>query len=171
MKKITPLFAIVLVITILINWTSAQDIDTGTYSQDIPNTGIRYFTDEDSNVRMWINIWGHVNRPGNYLVYSTTDVITVLAMAGGLKSGAAIDRIKLFREVPDKFGNQTYIINMDDFIETGERKYFPVVLPNDAFYVPQKVSSYILSNVGLLNTVMATINLYYLALIRQDQVR
>jgi len=141
------------------------------YSQDIPNTGTRYFTDEDSNVRMWINIWGHVNKPGNYLVYSTTDVITVLAMAGGLKTGAAIDRIKLFREVPDKFGNQTYLINMDNFIETGERKYFPVVLPNDAFYVPQKASSYILSNVGLVNTVMGALNLYYLAMIRQDQVK
>ena len=120
---------------------------------------------------MWINIWGHVNKPGNYLVYSTTDVITVLAMAGGLKSGAATDRIKLFREVPDKFGNQIYLINMADFIETGERKYFPVVLPNDAFYVPQKASSYILSNVGLINTVMSAINLYYLAMIRQEQVK
>ena len=171
MNKIIPHFSIGLIIIILFNWTSAQDIDTGTYSQDIPNTGSRYFTDEDSNVRMWINIWGHVNKPGNYLVYSTTDVLTILAMAGGLKSGAAVDRIKLFREFPDKFGNQVYLINMADFTETGERKYFPVVLPNDAFYVPQKPLSYILSNVGLFNTAMGALNLYYLAMIRQDQVK
>ena len=171
MKKITSSFSIFLIITILFNWTSAQDIVAGTYSNDIPNTGTRYFTDEDSNLRMWINIWGHVNKPGNYLVYSTTDVITVLAIAGGLKSGAAIDRIKLFREYPDKFGNQTYIINMKDFTDSGERKYLPMVLPNDAFYVPQKPSSYILSNVSLINTVMSAINLYYLAMIRQEQLK
>ena len=171
MKKTTPFFSLALILTILINWTIAQDLDTGTYSQDIPNTGTRYFTDEDSNVRMWINIWGHVNKPGNYLVYSTTDVITVLAMAGGLKSGAATNRIKLFREVPDKYGIQAYIINMDDFIEKGERKYFPMVLPNDAFYVPQRTSSYILSNVGLFNTAMSALNLYYLAMIRQEQLK
>ena len=171
MKNTRFYFSIILAVTYLLNGLSAQDIDTGTYSQDIPNTAVRYFTDEDSNVRMWINIWGHVNKPGNYLVYSTTDVITILTMAGGLKSGAAIDKIKLFREIPDKYGDQTYIINMEEFIKTGERQYFPVVLPNDAFYVPQKVSSYILSNVGLINTVMGALNLYYLAMIRQDQVK
>ena len=171
MKKTTSFFSIALIMTILFNWTTAQDLDTGTYSQDIPNSSQRYFTDEDSNVRMWINIWGHVNKPGNYLVYSTTDVITVLAMAGGLKSGAAIDRIKLFREIPDKYGNQTYIINMEDFTESGERKYFPVVLPNDAFFVPQKPSNFILSQIGLVNTVMSAINLYYLAMIRQEQLK
>lgn len=169
MQNIKKLFTVTLIMTILFNWIIAQDIDTGSYQQDIPNTGTRYFTDEDGNVRMWINIWGHVNKPGNYLVYNNTDVITVLAMAGGLRSGAAIDRIKLYRELPDMRGNLLYIINMKNFVESGDRKVFPNVLPNDAFYVPQRTSSYILSQVGLINTMMSAINLYYLALIRRDQ--
>lgn len=171
MQNIKKLFISTLIMTILFNWIIAQDIDTGSYQQDIPNTGTRYFTDEEGNVRMWVNIWGHVNKPGNYLVYNYTDVITILAMAGGLRSGAAIDRIKLYRELPDMHGNLLYIINMKDFVENGDRKVFPNVLPNDAFYVPQKTSSYILSKVGLVNTVMSAINLYYLAMIRQDQVK
>lgn len=169
MQNIKKLFTVTLIMTFLFNWIIAQDIDTGSYQQDIPNTGTRYFTDEDGNVRMWINIWGHVNKPGNYLVYNNTDVITVLAMAGGLRSGAAIDRIKLYRELPDMRGNLLYIINMQEFVESGDRKVFPSVLPNDAFYVPQRTSSYILSQVGLINTMMSAINLYYLALIRRDQ--
>lgn len=169
MQNKKKLFIIPLIMTILFNWIIAQDIDTGSYQQDIPNTGTRYFTDEDGNVRMWINIWGHVNKPGNYLVYNNTDVITVLAMAGGLRSGAAIDRIKLYRELPDMHGNLLYTINMKNFVESGDRKVFPNVLPNDAFYVPQRTSSYILSQVGLINTMMSAINLYYLALIRRDQ--
>lgn len=169
MQNIKKLFIIPLTMVILFNWIIAQDIDTGSYQQDIPNTGTRYFTDEDGNVRMWINIWGHVNKPGNYLVYNNTDVITVLAMAGGLRSGAAIDKIKLYRELPDLRGNLLYIINMKNFVESGDRKVFPNVLPNDAFYVPQRTSSYILSQVGLINTMMSAINLYYLALIRRDQ--
>lgn len=169
MQNIKKLFIITFIMTILFNWIIAQDIDTGSYQQDIPNTGTRYFTDEDGNVRMWINIWGHVNKPGNYLVYNNTDVITVLAMAGGLRSGAAIDRIKLYRELPDMRGNLLYIINMKNFVESGDRKVFPNVLPNDAFYVPQRTSSYILSQVGLINTVMNIINLYYLTLLRRDQ--
>lgn len=169
MQNIKKLFIIPLIMTILFNWIIAQDIDTGSYQQDIPNTGTRYFTDEDGNVRMWINIWGHVNKPGNYLVYNHTDVITVLAMAGGLRSGAALDRIKLYRELPDVHGNLLYIINMDEFVESGVRKVFPSVLPNDAFYVPQKTSSLILAKVGLVNTMMSIINLYYLSLLRRDQ--
>lgn len=169
MQNIKKLFTVTLIMTFLFNWIIAQDIDTGSYQQDIPNTGTRYFTDEDGNVRMWINIWGHVNKPGNYLVYNNTDVITVLAMAGGLRSGAAIDRIKLYRELPDMHGNLLYIINMKEFVESGDRKVFPDVLPNDAFYVPQKTSSYILSQVGLVNTMMNIINLYYLSLLRRDQ--
>lgn len=169
MQNIKKLFTVTLITTFLFNWIIAQDIDTGSYQQDIPNTGTRYFTDEDGNVRMWINIWGHVNKPGNYLVYNNTDVITVLAMAGGLRSGAAIDRIKLYRELPDMHGNLLYIINMKDFVESGDRKVFPNVLPNDAFYVPQRTSSYILSQVGLVNTMMNIINLYYLSLLRRDQ--
>ena len=43
MKKITPFFSIALIITILFNWTIAQDMDTGTYSQDIPNTSHTLF--------------------------------------------------------------------------------------------------------------------------------
>ena len=58
---------------------------------------------------------------------------------------------------------------MKNFVESGDRKVFPNVLPNDAFYVPQRTSSYILSQVGLINTMMSAINLYYLALIRRDQ--
>ena len=169
MRNTKYTLSIILIMIISFNWIIAQDIDTGSYQQNIPQTSTRYITDEDGQVRMWINIWGHVNKPGNYLVYNNTDVITILAMAGGLRSGAALNRIKLFRELPDAYGNKLYTINMKEFVESAERNVFPIVLPNDAFYVPEKTSSYILSKVGLLNTTMSAINLYYLAMLRRDQ--
>ena len=164
-KKISRIKILIYTILLLANVVAAQTVDPSNVSY----TGSRYLTDEDSNIRMWVNVWGQVNDPGNYLVFYDTDMITLLAMAGGVKEGANLKEIKVFREYPDNNGTTVYTVNMQEFYKTGERNLFLPVLPNDAYYVPQKTSAYLLSKIGILNTVMSGINLYYLALIRSAQ--
>ena len=167
MKNIRLIILFSVVTICFLNIVNAQDIESSIYTQDIPNNSTRYVTDNDGNLRMWINIWGHVNKPGNYLIHNNTDILTILAIAGGLRSGADLNKLKLYRELPDKQGNLKYTINMKEFIDTGSRKVFPEVLPNDAFYVPQTTSSYVLSNIRIVNTLLSTANLIYIFELRR----
>jgi len=129
----------------------------------------RYQPDEEGNIRMSVNIWGHIKFPGNYLVYDGIDVITLFSLAGGIKDGANLKKIKIYREFPDSFGQQAFNLNLDNFYDSGNRQFFPTVLPNDTYYIPQKTSSYLISQTGLINTLINTVNLALLAIIRSNQ--
>lgn len=121
----------------------------------------RYITGEDGIARMYVNVWGQVNKPGTHLVYDGMDIVTLLSIAGGPKQGAGLSKIKLVREFPDDDGKFVHYIDFRKFISTGDRSVLVKVLPNDTYVIPMKPSSYILSHVNLLNTFLAIMNLYY----------
>jgi len=126
----------------------------------VPKSGERYVTDEYGTIRMYVNVWGHVNRPGSYLVYDGIDLATLLSQSGGPKNGANYRKVMLFREQPDKKGNMVYEINLEDFIQTGNRTEFVEVLPNDTIIIKQEFISVIFSQASTLNTLMSMLNLY-----------
>ena len=129
----------------------------------------RYFTDEFGNILMNVNFWGHVNSPGRHVVYDGIDLATLLSMVGGPKTGANLKKVRLFRETEDDNGKLVYEINMENFLKTGDRGDFVKVLPNDTYIVPQTVTSYVMSQVGTLNTFLSVANIYLQILYRQDQ--
>ncbi len=129
----------------------------------------RYFTDEFGNILMNVNFWGHVNTPGRHVVYDGIDLATLLSMVGGPMSGANLKKVRLFRESTDDNGKLVYEINMENFLKTGDRSDFVKVLPNDTYIVPQTVTSYVMSQVGTLNTFLSVANIYLQILYRQDQ--
>ncbi|MFQ6614920.1 MAG: hypothetical protein ACE5D1_08760 [Fidelibacterota bacterium] len=132
-------------------------------AQDFPRSGERYITDEYGVIRMWVNVWGWVNKPGSHLVYDGIDLATLLSVTGGPRTGANLKKIRVFRELPDENGKQTYVLNMEKFLKTGNRDDFIKVLPNDTYVIPQSTFSYIISQTGWISTVMNLINLYFLA--------
>ena len=110
---------------------------------------------------MNVNVWGHVSSPGRHAVFDGIDLATLLSVVGGPRSGARLDKVKLFREVPDENGKQVYIINLKKFLKTGDRNEFMKILPNDTYIIPQTTASIILSNVGTFNTFLTLLNLYF----------
>ena len=121
----------------------------------------RYITGEDGVARMYVNVWGHVNKPGTYLVYDGMDLVTLLSIAGGPKQGAGLSKIKLVREFPDDEGKFVHYIDFKKFISSGDRNVLVKVSPNDIYVISMKPSSYILSHVNLVNTFLSIMNLYY----------
>ena len=121
----------------------------------------RYFTSGNGTILMNVNMWGHVNSPGRHTVFDGIDLATLLSVVGGPKSGAKLDKVKLFREVPDENGKQVYIINLKKFLKTGDRSEFMKILPNDTYIIPQTTASIILSNVGTVNTFLTLLTLYF----------
>ena len=120
----------------------------------------RYLTDNKGNIMMNVNVWGHVGSAGHHLVYDGIDLTTLMSIVGGPNTGANMKKVRVYREVPDADGTLVYHIDLNNFINTGNRSNFIKIKPNDTIIVPQKLSSYFLTQVGTINTLFSLINIY-----------
>lgn len=162
-------YIITLIIIFSIVGTASGQIRVGS-SSSYPRSGERYITDEDGIIKMWVNVWGQVNQPGSYLVYDGIDLATLLSITGGPKAGANLKKIRLFRELPDADGQISQSIDLKKFLKSGDRGDFTRVLPNDTFVIPQSLSSYIVSNLNIVNTLLNFYNLWTIAKMRQELI-
>ena len=159
-----------LIIIILLGMVFSQDlteIDNG-YS-DFQISSQNYLTDQKGNVLMYVNIWGTVQNPGRQLVYEGIDLATLLSIVGGPMQGANMKKVRLYREIPDLNQKLTYLIDLESFISTGDRSEFIKIKPNDTILIPQKFSSYVLNQIGTVNTLFSLLNLYFAIESRYNQ--
>ena len=120
----------------------------------------RYLTNAKGNIMMNVNIWGHVKSPGSHIVYDGIDFATLLSVVGGPRDGANLTNVRIYREIPDADGTLVYHIDLNEFINTGNRSKFIKIKPNDTIIVPQKISSYFLKQIGTINTFVSLINIF-----------
>ena len=120
----------------------------------------RYLTNAKGNIMMNVNIWGHVKSPGSHIVYDGIDFATLLSVVGGPMDGANLTNVRIYREIPDADGTLVYHIDLNEFINTGNRSNFIKIKPNDTIIVPQKFSSYFLTKIGTINTLFSLITIY-----------
>jgi len=153
-----------LIISIILNLTnlvfSQDQIAVNENDNSFKISSEKYITDSNGNIRMNVNIWGHVIQPGSHLVFEGIDMVTLLSLVGGPKTGAKLDEIKLIREVPDKDGKLVFKINFNEFLKSGDRYSFIKIMPNDTIIIPQKFSSILLSTAGGINTILSLVTLY-----------
>ena len=121
----------------------------------------RYLTDEKGNIMMYVNIWGHVGSPGHHLVYEGIDLATIMSVVGGPKSGANMKKVRVYREIPEDDGALVYHLDFEKFVSSGDRSEFIRIKPNDTIIIPEKISNYILTQVGTVNTFLSLFNLYF----------
>ena len=134
---------------------------TESTKSDIPiNTGARYVSGQDGVIRMYVNVWGHVGGPGRILVDDGIDLATLLSLTGGPNKGANMKNVRVYHEYPDKNGNIVNIIDFTEFLKTGDRSNFITIQPNDTFIIQQTVLSYIINEIGTVNTLTNLINMY-----------
>ena len=153
-----------LIISIILNFTNSvfSEDQIAAYEDDnsYKISSEKYITDSKGNIRMNVNIWGHVAQPGSHMVFEGIDMVTLLSLVGGPKIGAKLDKLKLIREVPDKDGKLVFTINFNEFLESGDRYSFIKIKPNDTIIIPQKFSSILLSTSGSINTILSLVTLY-----------
>ena len=121
----------------------------------------RYLTDDKGNIMMYVNIWGHVGSPGHHLVYEGIDLATIMSVVGGPKSGANMKKVRVYREIPEEDGTLVYHLDFEKFVSSGDRSEFIRIKPNDTIIIPEKISNYILTQVGTVNTFLSLFNLYF----------
>ena len=123
-------------------------------------TGSRYITGEDGIIRIFVNIWGEVENPGRIMIDEGVDLPTAMSIAGGPNSAANLKKVKVYRDSPDNNGISVYTIDIQDYINSRDKKYFIEIRPNDTIVVPKKVSAVALEQIGALTAIMTMINLY-----------
>lgn len=106
------------------------------------NRGAQYLIGRQDEVLIKVNIWGFVRMPGQYLVPSDTDLISLISYAGGPTEDAQITKVKLVRTVnvspqgvnsdPKK---KIYVFNVKKFLEEGDESENPQLMPNDTILI------------------------------------
>ena len=150
-----------LLIILLGSLLIAQDnVDEPTAFSDFQISSERYLTNANGTIMMNVNVWGHVGRAGNHIVYDGIDFASLLSIVGGPMDGANLKNVRIYREIPDADGSLVYHIDLNEFINTGNRSKFIKIKPNDTIIVPQKISSYVLAKIGIINTLFSLVTIY-----------
>ena len=106
-------------------------------------------------------IWGQVRKPGLYIVPDDTDLLTLMSSAGGPTENAKLAKIRIVR--PTRDGEKIIWINIKKYMETGDQKLIPTLMPGDTvivsgtvFYALTKAASF-LSNIAIFFTMYTTV--------------
>lgn len=99
----------------------------------------RYFLGTEEQVHLPVNILGLVQKPGQYMVPLRTDVISLIAFAGGFREDAKISGVKIIRRAGTNGTNHgshnVYEVDVKRYFQTGDQTRIPQLLPDDTIVV------------------------------------
>ena len=149
-----------MLLIVLVNITFSQELITNNNILNDYQISSEKYVNQNGSIFMNVNIWGKVVSPGRQLVYDGIDMATLLSIVGGPGSGANMKKVRLYRELPDDNGQSVYEINLENFINNGDRSDFIKIKPNDTILIPETITSLLLNQVGTLNTLLSFVNFY-----------
>ena len=100
------------------------------------NRGAQYVIGNQDQLLIRVNIWGFVKMPGQYLVPTNTDLVSLISYAGGPLEDAQLKKIRLIRTAMGDSSEKLISLNVKKFIESGNESQNPQLLPNDTIIVP-----------------------------------
>ncbi len=133
----------------------------GGSSQSGPNRAAQYYLGYEDELLIPVNIWGFVQKPGQYMVPDNTELISLLSYAGGPTNDAKISNIRIIRNDP-KIGNVVYIINVKKYIDTGDERLIPSLKPGDTIIVKGTTFHWITRFFTFVSQLAVFFNIYYL---------
>ncbi|MEM7426187.1 MAG: SLBB domain-containing protein [Pseudomonadota bacterium] len=80
--------------------------------------------------KLLLTVSGYVKKPGLVEIDAAGGVQVALAAAGGLEAGAQLDQIQVRR------GDTKLVFNYKRFLDTGDARILPELLPLDTIFVP-----------------------------------
>jgi hypothetical protein len=160
-KKFIIILLCLLSLTIFLNAqteTPSASYNTGSvylYSGSLTGT-------EQLKIKTYI--WGQVAKPGLYIVPDDTDLLTLISSAGGPTENANLKKVRIIRGTED--GEKVIIVNLNDYIESGNMELIPVLQPGDtvvvsgsAYYAFTKAVAWISQIAIILSVYVSVMNL------------
>ena len=123
-------------------------------------TNEKYISDDDGNILIFVNVWGHVKNPGRHLIYDGMNLPTLIAYVGGILPGSNIKKIKIIRDKTDKNGKNVYEVNLSEYYKTGITSNLVKVLPNDTIIIEQNLVHRVFNRTNVLPSLLQLLNIY-----------
>ena len=127
--------------------------------EDYQLSSQKYISDDGGQILMKVNVWGEVGSPGSHLVYDGIDFASLLSLVGGPMKTANLKKVRLYREQKDIEGQYTYTINLQDFIDSGDRSNFVKIYPNDTIIVQSKFFNQFIDQINSMNLLLSVFTL------------
>jgi protein involved in polysaccharide export with SLBB domain len=132
----------------------------------------KYLFDDKPLLQMTVYIMGEINRPGEYMVKDQTNVLELIAKAGGGTQYANLKKVKINRftrlagEDEPVIKNEKKIIELDlaDFLKNVNNRDIPVLEPNDVIYIPKNTMRGWKNVASILRDVAVVASAYFLYL-------
>jgi protein involved in polysaccharide export with SLBB domain len=80
--------------------------------------------------RLLVKVLGYVEKPGTVILYEDGTIQDAIEQAGGLRSGAQLDRMQVRR------GEEVIGFDYKQYLDTGELDLLPDLRPSDTVFVP-----------------------------------
>jgi hypothetical protein len=96
--------------------------------------GNQYYLGQANELLIRVNIWGKVTRPGQYFVPASTDLITLISVAGGPIARSRLTDIRVVR-TNEKGESEVILVNVKKFLKTGDKRLIPDLRPEDTVVV------------------------------------
>ena len=123
-------------------------------------TNEKYISDNDGNILIFVNVWGHVKKPGRHLIYDGMNLPTLIAYVGGVLPGSNIKKIKIIRDKTDINGQNLYEIDLSEYYKTGITSNLVKVLPNDTIIIEQSLVHRVFNRTNVLPSLLQLLNIY-----------
>ena len=90
---------------------------------------------KERDKRFIVHIMGSVNKPGSYEFTEEPMLIEAVLRAGSAIDNAALSHVRLIRGDPEN-GDGILHVDLDEFLETGNRSHLPRLYSGDIIYIP-----------------------------------
>ncbi|NIR50226.1 hypothetical protein GWO43_17120 [candidate division KSB1 bacterium] len=172
MKKRTQLkFLMSIVILFWVGNLFGQAYQTDITKQ---NQASRYVLGDNKNIQFPVNILGLVQKPGQYLVPYRTNLITLVAFAGGFREDAKISNIKIVRHVGTNGSNGTrgktrvYQVDVEKYFDKGDTRQIPQLMPDDTIIVSGSTTKTVNKIFDYVGKGVMLAQLYFLIRVAND---
>ncbi len=138
----------------------------GKAQQDFQSRAAQYFLGTEAELLVPVNIWGFVQRPGQYMVPTNTDLIALLSYAGGPTEAAKVSDIKIIRS-DMTHGNKVIQVNVKKYLDTADYRLIPELRPQDTIIVKGTTFHWIGKVFEFLGRLSIFAQIYYFIVIAE----
>lgn len=132
--------------------------------------------EDDPRLQIVVNIIGEVQKPGQYMVHDGTNIVELLAKAGGPSEFSSLSNVsisRIQRGVANgsengngrlATGNEIIKVNLEDYVKRSNTTEPPVLKPGDVVFVPRNSWSKWRNVATIVRDISVVASLYLLYL-------